>query len=487
MFISIYTSRIILDVLGVDNYGIYNVVGGFVAMFSVLSGTLTAASQRFLAFELGKKEAYIQKVFSTSVTIHLILAVCLLILIEIVGLWFLNFEMNIPVSRLYAANWVLQCSAITFCINLISIPYISVIIAYEKMSAFAYISIVEVVLKLVAVYGLYMVRYDVLIIYSIVMLLIAIFQRVIYGIYCSKRIKECSYDFSYNKEIISKMLKFSGWNLIGSSAAVFNGQGINMVVNLFFGVTMNAARGIAGQVENAAVSFVQNFMMALNPQITKSYAAGDFEYVNKMILQGTKFCFYLNWIICLPIIIDCESILHVWLKEVPEKAVVFTRLALVYTLCQSLSQCLYTTMLATGNIRNYQIVVGSLSMCAFPAAYLFFKIGFPAEYGYVSIIIFSLLCLIARLLFLKGMVPHFSISNFVTKSGLSIVANCLISCSIVLLIHQYYWNTDSLVTLFLDCFFVFIISLFVIIIIGIDKSERLFLIEQVKKRIHHGK
>ena len=311
MLISIYTSRIILDVLGIEDYGIYNVVGGFVSMFSVLSGTLTAASQRFLAFELGTNNPDVKTVFSTSVTIHLVLALCVFLLLEILVIWFLNYKMNIPTERLYAANWVFQCSVLTFCISLISIPYSAAIIAYEKMSAFAYISILDVVLKLLAVYVLYLIKYDVLIVYAVLMLLIATMQRFIYNLYCSRNIKDCCYRFTYNRNVFLQMLKFSGWNFIGSSAAVMNGHGINMIVNLFFGVSMNAARGIASQVEHATSAFVQNFMMALNPQLTKSYASGDYAYVNKLIILGTKYCFYLNWIICLPIIINCDYILDI--------------------------------------------------------------------------------------------------------------------------------------------------------------------------------
>lgn len=483
MGVSIYTSRIILDTLGIENYGIYNVVGAFVSMFSVLSGSLTAASQRFIAFELGKGISNVKKVFSTTLSIHFLLAVITFILLEIIGLWFLNNKMNIPPNRMIAANWVFQCSVITFCINLISIPYNAAIIAYEKMSAFAYISIFEVLAKLIAVYALYMIAFDPLIVYSIFMLFVAVILRFTYGIYCSKRIPDCKYSTCFDKSIFKEISRFSGWNFIGSSSVILNGQGINMLMNNFFGVTLNAARGLSSQIDGAINTFVNNFLMALNPQITKSFAAGDFVYVNKMIIWGTKFSFFLFWVLCLPIFINTDFILNIWLKQVPDYASLFIKLGIIYGLCQTLSQCLYTTMLATGNIKKYQIVVGGLSLLAFPTAWIFFELGLPGEYGYWAMIIFSIVCLVARLVLLQKMVPLFSSLCYLTKILYPITLVIISTSAIIHIVHKPV--QDITWTKFVyESAICIIVSLGCIAVLGLTKEERNRIYKLVQNRIH---
>jgi O-antigen/teichoic acid export membrane protein len=280
MFISLYTSRVILNVLGVGDFGIYNVVGGIVAMFSLINGSLTSATQRFLNFELGKKNtAKLKRIFSVSISIHAILALIVLIFGESIGLWFLNTRMNIALERMTAANWVYQCSLITFCVNLISIPYNATIIAHEKMNVFAYISILDALLQLIIVFLLPWILFDKLIIYAILMLFISVIIRIIYGQYCNKQFQECKFVFCKDKSLYKEMTSFAGWTFIGSSSAVLMRQGVNILINIFHGVTVNAARGIATQVEQAVNSFISNFMMAMNPPITKSYASGEHNYM----------------------------------------------------------------------------------------------------------------------------------------------------------------------------------------------------------------
>lgn len=373
MTVSVFTSRVILDVLGVEDFGIYNIVGGFVAMFSLLSGTLTAASQRFMSYELGRAKSDISKVFSTSLSIHLMLAALIFILLESAGVWFLNYKMNIAPDRLVAANWVFQCSILTFCVNLISIPYNASIIAYEKMTIFAYISVFEAVAKLGIVYLLLLFNFDKLILYAFLTLLVAIVLRCVYGFYCKYKFRECRFYFIKDKELYREMLGFSGWNFIGSSANVLNSHGINILINIFFGVALNAARGIAEQINTTLNSFVLNFMMALNPQITKNFASGDYDNMNVLIIKGAKYSFFLFWLLSLPILLETDIVLKIWLVQVPEYTSILVRYALIYTMCQILSQTLYAAMLATGKIKEYQIIVGTLSLMAFPTAiYSFF-------------------------------------------------------------------------------------------------------------------
>lgn len=488
MVISIFTSRIILDALGVNDYGIYNAVGGFVAMFTMLSGTLVAASQRFIAFELGKQAPDIRKVFSTTVSVHILLAAVILILFETVGLWFLNCRMNIAPERMTAANWVYQCSVLTFCINLICIPYNAAIIAYEKMSAFAYISIFEVMAKLLCVYALFVIALDSLILYAVFMMSVAIVLCVIYSIYCIRHFPECRYSCILDRQTFNEMLTFSGWNFIGSIATNLNGHGINILTNLFFGVALNAARGVAAQIDNAINTFVNNFLMAITPQITKSYAAKDYGYINRINIAGTKYSFFLLWMISLPVCINAEYILGIWLKEVPEHTAVFVRLGITFSMCQTLSQCLYRTMLASGNIKKYQIVVGGLSILAFPAAYIFFYIGLPASWGYWAMIIFSVVCLFARLRLLHEILPDFSTKRFCTEALLPVV------CSVipVVLIVSYIHTLTRHVTLLtfigesLECVALTSVSVW---ILGLTRTERekcVSFIQNKINRLRHG-
>lgn len=324
MAISLFTSRVILQTLGVTDYGINNVVGGLVAMFSLFSNTLTGAISRFITYELGKGQFdRLKTVFSTSVNIQLIMAVVIVVVAEIVGVWFLNHKMNIPADRMYAANWVLHCSILAFAVQLISIPYNASIIAHEKMSVFAYISIVEAVLKLAFVYLLYVSPFDKLISCTVLFLCLAIIIRIIYGNYCSRHFEECKYELRLDKQLFKEMASFAGWNFFGSTAYILNTQGVNMLINIFFGVLLNAARGVAVQVESAINQFVNNFMTALNPQITKSYAAGETESMITLVCRGSKFSFFIMLLIIIPFEFEAEFILKLWLGIVPEESTIF--------------------------------------------------------------------------------------------------------------------------------------------------------------------
>ena len=484
MTVSIFTSRVVLETLGVEDFGVYNVVGGFVAMFSLLCGTLTAATQRFITYEIGKEHPDSNRIFSVSLGIHLILAVVIFLLLESFGLWFLNYKMNISPDRLLAANWVFQCSVLTFCINLISIPYNASIIAHEKMNVFAIISIFEVSAKLSVVYLLIVLNGDRLIVYAVLVMVVAALLRLIYGAYCKRNFKECSFHIVKDKSAYIQMLSFTGWNFIGSTAGILNTQGINLLINLFFGVTLNAARGVAEQINTAVNSFVMNFMTAINPQITKSFASGNFEYLNTLIVKGTKYSFFLFWLFCLPLMLETEFVLNLWLVEVPPYAPTLLRYALIYTSCQLLSQTLYTSMLATGNIKRYQIVVGSLSILAFPIAYVFFKCGLPVEYGYVATIIMSIVCLSARLVMLRDMIPQFSISAYNRDGLLKILAVVFVSFGILLIGTEYIDVFSSgLMRFVITCIASFFVSVGCIYILGITQSERMKIQNFVIKKI----
>lgn len=413
MAISLYTSRVVLATLGVEDFGIYNVVGGVVVMFGMISGALSSAISRFITFELGCGETeYLKRVFSTSMNIQIGISLIVIFLTETVGVWFLNTQMNIPVNRMYAANWILQCSILSFVISLVSIPYNAVIIAHERMSVFAYVSILEVVLKLVIVYLLRISLWDKLITYSVLLVAVAACIRFVYSIYCNRYFEETKYVAVHDRQLVKKMTSFAGWSFFTNTAYVFNTQGINMLINLFFSVSVNAARGIATQVEHTLMQFVNNFTMALNPQITKSYASGDMDTMNKLIIRGAKFSFLLSLLICLPVIIEADLILRLWLVEVPEHSVNFLRLAMVATMIDRLGNTGYTACMATGNIRKYVLWITSVVCLVFPLTYLAYKLGAIVETTYV-IYIFVYLCVIGvRLWIMKGLLD-FPIWDFI--------------------------------------------------------------------------
>lgn len=430
MGISFYTSRIVLNALGVEDFGIYNVVGGIVAMFSVLSGSLSAAISRFITYELGKDNLLnLKKIFSSAVTIQLGIGLFILILAETIGVWFLNREMNIPTDRMLAANWVFQLSIITFIINLVSVPYNAVIIAHEKMSAFAYISIFEALGKLVIAFLIVVSPIDNLIFYAALMCVVALIIRIIYGYYCQYCFEECRYSFIFDKTYLKQMFKFAGWNFIGASSAVLRDQGGNIIINIFCGPAVNAARGIAFQVNNAVQGFVTNFMIALNPQITKSYASGNQKYMMSLIYQGGRFSYYMLLLFSLPILVNTHYVLALWLKIVPDHTVLFVRLILIFALSESISNPLVTAMLATGRIKNYQIVVGGLQMMNLPISYLLLRIGcIPESVIWVAIGI-SQCCLVGRLyitatevVFEVGSIVILLQYHLATRKGLFIVA-----------------------------------------------------------------
>lgn len=479
MVVSLYTSRVILNALGVEDFGIYNVVGGVVAMFSVISGSLSAAISRFITYELGKgDQSKLNKIFSASVTIQLLLSLIIVVLIESVGVWFLNAKMTIPETRMTAANWVLQFSIITFVINLISVPYNAAIIAHEKMSAFAYISILEVVGKLVIAFLILVSPIDKLIFYAILMCAVAVVVRFTYGHYCKKHFTECTYHFHWDKDILKQMFGFAGWNFVGAASAILRDQGGNIVINLFNGPAVNAARGIAIQVNNAVTGFVTNFMTALNPQITKSYASGDREYMMTLIYQGARLSFYMLLLLSLPILVNTHYILVLWLKLVPEHAVLFVQLMLVFAMCESISNPLITAMLATGKIRNYQLIVGGLQMMNLPLSYICLRIGCMPESVLIVAICISQCCLAARLYLLRGLIGLSSIKymknvylDILMVTILSVIAPCLLAMNI----------PESFLSFILTSLVAVMATIIMEFYIGCNQKERAFVRNKLQK------
>lgn len=479
MVVSLYTSRVILNALGVEDYGIYNVVGGVVTMFSMLSGSLTAAIQRFLNFELGTGNTEkLKKVFSSAVTIQIGLAIIIVILAETVGLWFMNAKLVVPEERMLAANWCYQFSVLTFAVNLINVPYNAAIIAHEKMSAFAYISIVEALAKLLISWTIVAVSVDRLVYFGGMLCLLAVVLRVIYGLFCKKNFEECTYHFIYDHQLLKQMFGFAGWNFVGVSSAVLRDQGGNIIINLFFGPAVNAARAIAVKVNAVITGFVQNFMTALNPQITKSYANGDHDYMFKLIFQGARLSYYILLLLSLPVILNTHYILVIWLKLVPEHTVLFVQLTLIFAMCESISNPLITAMLATGKIRNYQIVVGGLQMMNLPLAYLCLRLGAtPESVLYVAIFI-SQCCLATRLWMLQGMIG-LKAKEYLRHVYLNIIIVTIISAIIPFFVCKLF--NESFASFTLISMIAILCTLASELFIGCGAQERQMVYSQIIK------
>ncbi len=398
MLVGLYTSRVVLEALGENDYGIYNVVGGVVAMCTIISGALNSAIQRFITFEMGKgKDAQLNKVYSTAVTIQLILALIVAVIAEPAGLWYIENEMTIDPCRIHAAKWVLHFSILAFVINLMSVPQMASITAHEKMSAYAWVGLLDGFLRLSVAFLIMKSPIDRLVCYAVLMAVAVLIVRMAYGIYCRRHFPECRYRPVLDKPLIREMFSFAGWNFIGVTSGVLRDHGGNILVNMFSGTAVNAARGMAVQLNGAVQGFVTNFMTAVNPQITKSYAAGDSEFLFPFLRRASKMSFFLIFLITLPVLFNTEYILELWLKDVPGHTVLFVRLFLVFAMSESISNPLITAMLATGNIRNYQLAVGGLQLMNVPVSYVLLKLGAAPEVTVVVAIAISQICFFVRL------------------------------------------------------------------------------------------
>lgn len=405
MMIGLFTSRIILQTLGVKDYGIYNVVGGVVGMFSIVSSSMSTSISRFITFELGKNDkSRLNKIFSTAINVQLLMGLLVVLLMEVVGNWFLNTQMNIPNERMEAANWVFQLSIFAFVLGLLMVPYNASIVAHEDMGVFAYMSLFDAILKLLIVYSLYVSPFDKLITYAVLLLCVTFIMNIIYMIYCKRHYEECNYYFVYDKRLLKEISGFAGWNFLGNGSWILNNQGVSILINIFFGVTLNAARGIASQVDNMVQSFVSNFTTALNPQITKSYAKGDFQYMHKLVFAGAKYSFFLMMFFVIPICIETDIILKLWLGVVPEYAAVFVQLTLLSSMCVILGSTLITSIFATGKIRNYELVMGIMALSNFPLTWIAFKFGASPVVAYVIYFIVYFLMIFVRLFMAKDMI-----------------------------------------------------------------------------------
>ena len=480
MLVTLYTSRVILDALGVNDYGIYNVVGGFVSMFALISAALTSACSRFLNFEMGKGDITRQNVvFSTAVTIQWTLAIIVFILAEVIGVWYVNNVMVIPVERLTAANWCFQFSVFNFCMKLITVPYNASIIAHEKMKAFAYVSIYQGLAILVVSFIVNYEPFDRLVYYAFLLLCVQFSVRSAYQIYCRRNFVECVYRRVFDKPLLMKMLSYSVWHLVGNGASVLKTHGVNIVLNLFYGPAVNAAKGLASQVDSAVNQFVGNFMMAMNPQITQSYAKGDLKYMFQLICKGSRLSFYLIFILSLPIIVNTHYILGLWLKKIPDYTVIFTQLTLLVMIFASLSKTLITAQNATGNVRNYQLVVGGINLLNLPISYVCLYLGGNPEIVVIVAICVEAIAFLARIFMLPFTIPEFNTISYLCEVGIRCLLVCVIAYPIPYVLHGM--MSENFMSFVINVVVCFLVSIVTVLYVGCNKGERELLYSNVGK------
>jgi len=422
MIISLYTSRVILQVLGVDDYGIYQAVGGIVGFLAFINSALSGGTSRFLTFELGTgNKEKLKNTFSTTLTVHILLALFVVLLGETIGLWYFNNKMVIPDERFAAATAVFHLSMLTAIISIISVPYNSAIIAHEKMKVFAYVGIVEAVSKLAIVFALTIGDIDKLVLYAILLLAIQASIFLFYVIYCRKSFEESGYQlFFIDKKLFKEIFSFSGWGLLAGGATALNSQGILLLLNYFFTPAVVAARSISLQVYSVANQFVNNFRTAANPQIVKQLASGDVAGSHSLLLQSTKFSYYLMLVLCLPICLLAAPLLNIWLVEVPEYTIPFLQLVIIQSLFQVFDTSFYTALFAKGRIKENALISPTIGLLRFPIIYLFFRCGYsPLALSWASLITFVILgCVVKPILIVK-------IADYTWKEILQTMSTCL--------------------------------------------------------------
>lgn len=481
MCATLYTTRIVLKNLGVEDYGIYNVVAGIVSMFAFLNSSMAGATQRFMSFELGiNDEKRINMVFCQSVIIHFLIAIIILILAETIGLWFVYNKLTIPDNRFVAAIWVYQIAILSFLFQVINVPYHASIIAHEKMNIYAWVSILDVALKLGIAYAISVTPYDALISYSILILLTNVVMFLFYKIYCNSHFKECRFHFRIDKVKFREMFSFAGWNIVGNMANAFRMQGSNILLNLFFGPAVNAARGVAQQVDGAVAHFVTNFQTASNPQIVKTYALKEYDKSVRLVCQCSKFSFFLMILIGFPIFFQADYILSVWLTEVPPYTIIFVRLILLNGILDSLSRAIIVYIKAIGNIKWYMIIQGGFYLLTLPVIYVFLKLGYSPVSSMLIILVFTFLGTFLRLFVVNRIDGSFSVKKYfkmVLWPAFLVGSISYAFCTI----FSHFFSTLSIFQLITNSIVMLLFTTVPLWLLGIEKSEKSYIISLLSK------
>lgn len=481
MLLSLYISRIVLKVLGVEDFGIYNVVGGVVALFSYLNSALSAATQRYLNFEMGRNNmGALNKVFCMSINIHLLLAVIVLVFAETIGLWFLNKYIVIPSTRMYAANWVYQLSVITTFITIATIPHSAIITAHEKMSVYAFVSILEVCLKLGVVFLIQYTSNDHLIMYALLLTIITLIVRSVYVVYSLVEYKESKYRYIWDASLFKEMFGFTGWNFMGATAGIAMNQGVNILLNVFFGPIVNASRAIGVQVQQAFMQLSTNFLMAVNPQIVKSYSSGDIERMTNLVVSSSKYAFMIMAVTAMPFLVKMDFVLGVWLVDVPDGAVLFTKLLLIYQLTICLTYSVNMASQASGNVKLFQIVESATLILILPVGWLQLKLGMEPASVFVSMIVLSVIALFLRLMVLKKII-NFQVGKYLHRVLVPALIVSVIFSIIYIVSNRFFMEDASIGMSILQMVAVLLVSLLVAYAFGLTKFEKSMLFKVVKQ------
>jgi O-antigen/teichoic acid export membrane protein len=482
MGIALYTSRVNLASLGIENYGVYNIVGGTVALFSFINITLTGATSRFLTFEMGaNNKANLNKTFRTSLSVHLIIAFVILCIAETIGLWLLNNKINIPIEKTFAASVVFQISILTSVISILQVPFTASIISHENMGVYAYISIYECLAKLGIAYIIYVVPNQKLIVFASLIALVHASLFFIYVVICLKKYDECVIKPSFEKNIMLPILRYSGWDLYGNLSSVARTYGIAVVLNMFFGVVVNAAVGIANQVQSAVMGFVENFMTALRPQIVKYFASGDVLQMTKLICAASKYSFILFFFVSFPLIIENHYVLNLWLKEIPDYAVAFTQFSLMIGWNSALFRPVVFGIHAVGKIRNMSIINGTIILLIIPISYLAFYSGLKPVWAYVINLCLLLICSFINLFQMHQLINAFSILYFLRNVLIDALKVVLPTALVAFLITNF-WE-ESLLRFILSCMSFSTITLLITYFFVADSKTRMIAKNFIYKKL----
>ena len=476
--IGLYTGRVVLNALGITDYGIYNVVGGVIAMLGFLIGSMSSASSRFITYDLGKGDITVMKrTFGNILSIHFIIAGVILLFGETIGLWFVLNKLQIPAERMTAALWVYQFSVFTSILSVISVPYNAAIIAHERMKAFAYIGIVDAVLKLLIAYVLLIVPFDRLKVYALLFFCIQVFDRIVYGVYCTRHFQETKAKPTFNGKLFKEIFGFAVWTMNGNLAVIGYTQGINILLNMFFGPAVNAARGVAVQVQVVVQNFCNNFQMALNPQLTKSYAQNDLQHMHQLLKVSSKFSFFMILFISLPLMLEAPLVLKWWLGVVPEHTDNFLRLILCSSMLITLSNPLVVSVHATGRIKRFQAIEGTMLLCIVPIAYLLLKLfGIPPEYVFCVHIVVEACTQYARMRIVLPMIGM-RVVEYVNEVVVPLVKVVVLAPILPLLV--YHLTEQSVATFFLVCVVSVLSVSACVYFIGCTKNEKEFVNKKI--------
>lgn len=484
MVIGLYTSRVILNALGVTDFGIYNVVGSVTAMLAFINSSMSNATMRFITYEEGRGNSdRLNVVFCTSMNIHILIAIFTLLILNTVGVWFLFHKMVIAPERLNAALWVLQFSIVACIINIISVPYNASIIAHEKMGAFAIISLTEQVVTLGLALALPSYSGDRLILYGVMIMLVQILLRILYGLYCKRNFIECRYKFLIDKKLMKEMATFAGWTLNGNIAWLGYTQGLNILINMFFGPTVNAARGIALTVQTKITNFCNNFQLAVDPQITKTYSINNYNAMHNLILKSSKFSYYMMLLLALPVFIEAEEILRLWLNIVPEHTVNFVRLILLCSVVDIFRNPMNTAIHATGSIKTYQLWEATTLLAIVPLAYLALKLGCRVELVFIIQLVVFILVQLERIFIVCPriyMKKNIYVSKLLVPSLYVTVISLLIPA---ILLYVYPIETGNIFQLFFYIITIFLVTLVTIFLVGLNATEKKIIYNFVQTKI----